>query len=299
VYFFDSNAEICSKENAYYIAKGTKEKDTLRLSFHVEKTGILVMEATYTDSTLAVKNGFFALYSEEGKGIMKKGNFINNLEDGYWIEWNDGHLTDSVLFENGTDILRITYSYYKKGNLSGRILNDSRTKTSELSSYDEDGNLVRYSKWINGSGDQTYYYSNGQAKTIETFIDKKIISIKNYKKDGTEVVDTKSKKKGEKTEEVNNQMITGAPSYPGGPAGFQSFFSRNFKPPQSLGRDGFSELVTVTFYLDKSGFAYNIRITGASNRDVETEVLAVFRRMAAWTMNGHQSFGPITYTISL
>ena len=299
VYFVDKDEKLCSKEKAVYVVRGVTEKEKFKLSYFVVATGNLVMETTYTDYTLAIKDGFFARYDEESQKILKKGYYANNLENGYWIYWNHGYLTDSILYENGKDIIRISYSYHNNGVLSSRTMNNFKIKTTELSFYNEEANLVRNTRWINGTGDQIYYYPNGQVKTIEKYKDKKIVSTKNYNPDGTEISEKKPKKNKERIADNKNQVVGGSPSYPGGSAGFESFFRRNFKQPESLGREGFSESVTVTFYLDKSGFANNIRVSGARNRDIEIEVLAVFRRMAAWTMNGHQSFGPITYTINL
>ena len=185
------------------------------------------------------------------------------------------------------------------GILTSRILNDSKTKISEVTAFDDEGKLVRFAKWINGNGDQVYFDPSGAVKSIEKYENNKMVSTKYYNPDGSEISENKSKKKEEKTAISIDQVVRGAPSYPGGSAGFESFFRRNFKPPPSLGREVFSEVVTVTFSLDKAGFANNIRVSGASNRDIEIEVMTVFRRMAAWNMNGYQSFGPITYTISL
>lgn len=106
-------------------------------------------------------------------------------------------------------------------------------------------------------------------------------------------------KKNKLPKKLSGLEFTNGPSYPGGPAGFSSFFSRNFKPPQNYSAGEFPESVTVTFYLDKAGFAKNIQVSGTSNRDLEIEITTVFRRMAAWNMNGLKSFGPITYTINL
>lgn len=298
-YYFDSNANLSAKADAYYIAKGVKDKTGLRLSFYVEKTNVLVMEATYTDSTLEVKNGRFSLYSEDGSGIIKTGNYIENKEDGYWVEWSEGKLTDSVLFQNGADFTRIVFNYYSNGNLNTRIYNDPVTRTSEVTVYRENGALQRHASWINGTGIQTTYYPTGQIEMVEVYKNKNVTSTKYFTPEGSEISQKEMRKTEEKLLSAFRGETSGTPEYPGGSAGFSSFFHRNFKSPESFGREGFSESVTVTFYLDKSGFANNIKVSGASNRDVEIEVMAVFRRMPAWNMHGYQSFGPITYTINL
>jgi antitoxin component YwqK of YwqJK toxin-antitoxin module len=298
IYFFDTNGGLCEREKAYYIAKGIKG-ESVKLRYNVITTGVAVMEASYSDTTLSVKNGYFALYAEDGSGLIKKGNYIDNKEDGYWIEWSQGLFTDSVLFENGEIMARITWSYHTNGKLSGRVLSDSRNKVAELTFYDEEGNIKRSTSWINGSGDQVYYYPNRSIKMIETYKDRKKIAVKHFLPDGKELSEKAMTKKENKLIANYKGGVTGAPSYPGGSSGFDNFFRQTFKAPQNQGTDEFPGSVTVSFYLDKAGFANNIKVAGLNNRNLEIEILTVFRRMVAWNMNGHTSFGPIVYTIIL
>ena len=302
-YFFDDNEDRCTKERAVFVAKGIKENNKIKLSYFIRSSGIKIMQVTYTDTTLRTRDGEYFLQHETGY-MMKNGRYTNGKEEGYWLYWDEKHLTDSVLYEDGKDIIRISYAYYSNGVLYTRTLNDSRTKTTEFTSYDKDGNLERNTNWVNGTGDQIYYYPDGKIKKLEEYKKKKMVSVAYFKPDGSKMKEKEFRKTEEKDNASNKKAadeVTATPgmppSYPGGSTGFMSFFQRNFKAPESL--RGMSQRVTVTFFLDKAGFAYDIRVTGSSDRNVEIEVLTVFRRMAAWTMNGYKSYGPITYTIEL
>lgn len=297
-YYLDRNQGLCVKDKAVFIAKGIQLNERFKLSYFILTTGKLIMEIMYTDLTLAIKDGLFTEYDENGQ-VKTKGNYANNKQEGYWIYWDQLHLTDSIFYEDGIDILSISYSYDQKDILNNRVLKDSKTKTLEITSFGEKGNVARHTKWIDGTGDQVYYYPNGHVKTIEKYENKKIVATKYYKPDGTEVSAKEMKKNEEKIMAGFRNQAGGTPEYPGGSAGFFSFFNGNFKASSGQGQERFSETVTVTFYLDKAGFAYNIHVSGARNREVESEIFSVFRRMPAWKMYGHQSFGPVTYTINI
>jgi antitoxin component YwqK of YwqJK toxin-antitoxin module len=233
-YYLDQNQRLCVKEKAVYVAKGAYENEKFKLSYFEFATGKLVSEIRYTDLTLAVKDGLFAEYDEEGH-VLTKGIYVNNKEEGCWLRWNRGHLIDSIIFENGMSVFSLSFSYNQDEILESRILNDSRTKTLEITSYDVDGNLSRNTKWIGGTGDQIYYYPNGQVKTIEKYKDKKIVSIEHYLPDGTKISEKEFKKQQEKImADFRKQMEEKSPSFPGGNAGFRSFFEKNFRTPQSF-----------------------------------------------------------------
>jgi antitoxin component YwqK of YwqJK toxin-antitoxin module len=292
---------MCSKEKAYYIAKGTKEKDTLKLFYYTNKTGVLVMEASYTDSTLAVKNGHYALYSDDGLGILKKGYYIKDKEEGYWMYWDQGHLTDSILYEDGIDILSISYRYDSNGILNTRELKDSKTKTFEITSFGEEGNITRHTKWINGTGDQVYYYTNGQVQTIEKYKNKKLDAVGHYRPDGTKISEKEFRKEQEKIiADLRKQIEDKTPSFPGGSAGFRSFFEKNFRTPLSFQEAVRNAVpIRISFYLDKDGYAYNIVVEESTDLDLRRAVENVFKNMPAWNMNGFKEFGPIRYNITL
>ena len=298
-YYLDKNGGLCIKEKAMYMAKGVEENNKYKLFYFILATGNLIKQISYTDFTMAVMDGPYAEYDEDGKTMMTNGNYVNNKEHGYWTYWYGGYLTDSVLFENGMDMTRVSLSYNDKGKLRSRTLNEAVTQTFEITTFDDNGNLTRHTKWVKGSGDQIFYYPTGQVKMIEKYKNKEVTRIEYFNPDGSEVSEKEMKKIEEKLSPAYTNQMGQAPEYPGGWAGFNSFFNRNFKVPASFGRQGFSDLVIVTFFLDKAGFAYDIKVSGSNNRDIEIEVLTVFRRMNAWNMHGYQKFGPITYTLNL
>ena len=310
VYFLDKDEKLCLKEKAVYLVRGNTEKEKFKLSYFVITTGDLVMETTYTDYTMAIKDGLFTLYEEESHKILKKGYYANNLENGYWIYQNNGYLTDSLLYEDGRDIMKISFSYYESGNLYTRVLNDVRTKTKEFTKWNEDGSLNQHYKFINGMGNWTRFYPNGQLKEVEYQTNGKKDSSNYYTETGiltteSEAAAFKKKEAAEFEKQISDLKIKTAgntPVYPGGSSALRAYVLNNLRiTSQSNERNPFDrvENISVIFYLDKNGRAENITIQGGSNSALQNQLFRIFRNMPAWDMKGQTKYGPVPYSINL
>ncbi len=296
-WYFDNDLNKCTKEKAVYVGSGTANGNKFKFSYYNIATNLVKLKGEFTDTTLLIKDGPFIYYDTAGKEEWK-GIFINNKEEGYWEAYSAGYLTDSILFENGLDVITIKFIYHRTGKPASRLLIELRKKIREFTGWDPAGRLESAASWVDGDGERKSYNELGKISKIETYQKNKIVSTRYFKNDGTEYTKQELARILAPSP-VINPASNMPPSYPGGWAGFNSFFNRNFKTPQSFGRDGFSDQVTVTFFLDKSGYAYDIRITGTTNREVETEIRTVFRRMSPWVMNGHKTYGPINYTLNI
>ncbi len=297
-YYFDAEFSRCEKELAVISGFGVMQDGKLKFRACNMETGKTILDGWFTDTTLTLRYGTFTYYDVNGKKETE-GDYVVNVEQGYWIVWEDGRVTDSVLFEEGNRAESVTLSYHPNFQLSRRYFIGKKGRTEETEWY-PDGTLKRDFKINSNVGVDNRYYPNGRLKSMEHVKMGKVEWGQYYKEDGTELTKAERKQKDNPSSTNGARQINSAPSYPGGQAAFASFFQRNFKVPKSLQTENISESVTVTFYLDKAGYAYDIKVTGATNREVEIEVKTVFQRMPAWLMNGFTNgFGPITQVINL
>jgi len=300
-YYFDENLNLCEQKKAVITGKGIDHDGKFKFIAKYTKTNIPLFHGEFLDSTLTYKEGLFTYFNDAGRK-ESEGAFENNVETGYWLIWSGGELSDSILYANGKKLEHIAFSH-DNGQLATRVFINSRKNSSEtIEWYTREP--VRTIKSITStegtSGEELKYYPTGKLESVTLFESGKTKSQKFYKEDGTEMTKeevSKNKKSPQEYATAAEAATRRIPTYPGGDNSFFDFFQRNFKAPKSLRNNG--QTVTVTFSLDKAGFAKDIRVSGSSDRDVEIEVMAVFRRMSAWNMNGFPAFGPITYTLNL
>lgn len=299
-YYYDKDLNNCSKNTAYYYGRGIKENGKIRFAIYNRTNGNILFKGFFTDSSLQVKDGPFTYYDSEGlEG--SEGVYVNDMEDGYWKEWRDGHLTDSILFNKGEEIARITFLYYENDSLESRVLNDSRTNTKEMTTYDDSGRLTRKAAWIDGTGDQVNYYTNGRIKSVEKYKKNIRESVTYFNEEGTEISEKEIKKEQEtRMANLRKDLQTYTPEFPGGTKALHSYFERNFRPPSNMGQQAtIVEFMNVQFYLDKKGYAYDIKVENSANFELLQAVQTLFRNMPPWNMKGLSSFGPVYYRFQL
>ena len=300
IFHFDDNLEECKPEKAIYHAKQWQENGKTRMIYFEKATGLPLMQGYYRDKTRKVKDGLFIYYDEKGnEGI--KGNFTDGKEHGYWVYWTKGYLTDSVLYDMGSDLVRTSYSFYDNGLLKSRITNDSRNKSTVILLVDDQGNPERVTNWVQGTGDQIYFYPNGKARKIEHYKNKKLVSTGYFNVDGTPVTNKKTIRENEKeTRAFWQKFKDSSPQFPGGEQGFRDQFQRHLRTPAAVLNDIRNAVVIrIIFYLNEEGRATNIQITESATIELNRAVEIAFRNMPAWDMKGHSSYGPVQYTISI
>jgi len=119
VYYFDDDLKECSAKKSVYTAKGWTENDRYGMIYFENATGLPLMRGYYRDKSRSIKDGLFIYYDENGnEGI--KGEFVEGKENGYWVSWTKGYLTDSVLYDMGKDLVRTGYVFYENGLLKSR-----------------------------------------------------------------------------------------------------------------------------------------------------------------------------------
>lgn len=298
--YFDENAGLCTKEKAVYIAKGGWNSYGLNLSFFDKKTGIRIMESTYTDTTLSVKNGLCILYDDNGVQMIKKGNYINNKEEGYWLSWRD-RLKDSTYYENGVEISKVTVSYHEGSDkLASRTFYDNKKYLGETLRWDSTGLLVSKTILVRSDEETHFYYADGKVKEIERRPFGQQPTSKYYSQNGKDITKQVLKEK-EQDELILSNWPNGGnkPAFPGGRNEFFDFIKRNFAPmPRSSLSVGSTLSFTVSFMLDRKGNAKDITVEGGWQDD-KIKMASVITRMPSWKMNGLTSYGPITIQVHL
>lgn len=300
--YFDTNGDLCEKANAFYIAKGVRDNNGVRLSFFIILTNTRVMESGYTDTTLSVKNGHFVLYEDDGVRLIKKGHYTDNKEDGYWLSWKD-RLTDSTYYEQGVAIRKVSFTYHgESGKIASRTVDDTRNNKGETLCWDTSGLLVSKTLRINSDEETHFYYTNGKIKEIERRPFGQQPSSKYYSQSGKDITKQILKEK-EQNEEILSDWPTGGdkPAFPGGRKEFFDFIFRNLKFSPGYTNTvyvGRSTMINISFMLDHAGNAKDITVKGVVH-DMEVEVISLIRRMPSWKMNGLKSYGPIRFSINI
>ena len=298
IYYFDKSINRCEKSDAIISGIGVKEQGKFKFSAYYTETGIPLFKGWFLDSTLTVKEGLFTYY--DSSGIKEsEGVFHKNVETGYWIKWIGGYLADSILYKKGQKTEQISFRYHYSGKLSGRTLFNMRNNIMDITEWYSDGSLKLKSKTGNGAGDETKYYPNGKVESVVHYRNGTVEQEEFYNDDGTEMTKEEIEKKKKSFKDILSFLAVNGPSFPNGPIGFINYFTKNFNPPKISRSGQFRQAVTVSFYLNKAGFAYDIQVSESSNKNLEIEIKSLLRRMPAWDMNGYESFGPITFTLNL
>ncbi|MCX6318480.1 MAG: hypothetical protein NTW29_14405 [Bacteroidetes bacterium] len=300
LYYFDNDFYFAHKDTAVLEARGVKENGKIKFTVVVKGTNILKLEGYYSDSTMSVRDGYFIFYNTSGLK-ESSGLFVKNLEEKYWVYWVNDVITDSVLFYHGEETLRITLLYNADNQLESRSVKNRLSGLDELVLFYEDGKQKKYSKLFSGTGESTEFYPNGTAKSKLVFKKYQRQSATYYHEDGSEMTQEEMAtylKKNEPTE--TDVYKNNKPEFPGGTKGLQSYFERNFRFPSNISQQAtMIDFLTIEFYLDKKGYAYDIKVENSANYELIQAVKELFRNMPPWNMNGSNNFGPINYRFKL
>ena len=241
--------------------------------------------------------GLFEYYHNNGK-LRSRGYFHEGLREGTWKTWNEsGQLTDSIFFRNDQPEVEVHYGY--KGNkVSAYVMSDNRTKHKIARNF-ENAILRNESEFHDREGVIRTYYGDGKTLSSVMTYGKagKITDAKYYKPNG-EAYTEKEWKANLKEEE--KRIAERAPEYPGGRTAFEAYMQKHFVMPETVGQDFRpTRTVTVSFYLNKHGKAFNIEFPPSSDPTIARKVIEVLERMPEWKMKEHEQWGPIQYTVTI
>jgi antitoxin component YwqK of YwqJK toxin-antitoxin module len=306
VYFLDKEFKSCKKQKAHYVGFGVKDNGKIKFTSYLNKTGILVLKGWFTDSTLSVKDGFFNFYDSLGFEASE-GLFKNNKEEGYWVIWSSlGNISDSIYFEDGMDIEKVSFNYGDSGNLLTRTLNNATRKIREYTKWNDDGSLNQHFRLIDGNGNWSWYYPNGMVRRMRSYVNNNEDTLKYFKDNGVAMTETEAAEERKKdidlaASAVAKSFAADGPTFPGGPSALSAFVQGQLNAmPDYIRRErGSVNSFYVKFYLNKKGYVETITVDGSAGSTLENYIFRIFRNMPAWDMKGRTEWGPVTYNLSL
>jgi len=168
----------------------------------------------------------------------------------------------------------------------------------------EDGQLRSKAFWINNTGDEKWFYPNGNIYSVSYSKKGQIISTKYYHEDGSEMTTKEFRAKEDKMKKELQQMQStvqeAQPYFPGGAAGFRSYMEHHVQfPADFLKQLPLGEKIKISFRLNQGGYAYDIKVLEFQNFDLQNAIINAFKNMPAWNMKGYKDFGPVTYVLNV
>lgn len=299
VYYFDNTFTIVPASEATYMGIGETAKGGFKFTAYQHPSGKIFVKGVFADSSLSIKNGLFTHYDSLGFA-ESEGNYVNDLREGYWVFWDNG-IKDSVLYEDGADVLYISFQYHEEnGAIASRSSSDKRANFSKTQYWDTAGVLKKV-VFVGVEGDETItYYPNGKTKSIRRRNKSNDYTTRYFDESGKDI--TKKIEKQFGTDDMQGAYFPGKldePYFKAGRKELADFIKRNldFKS-EGTQTVGSSYFVLISFMLDESGRAKDIKVKGVSQETV-LKIEGILRRMTRWEMNGHTSYGPISLNFQI
>lgn len=259
VYYMDASFASVEKSKAFFVCKGYAHEGRFKLDCFVEKNGVLVIAANFTDSSIAVPDGTYQQYYAENM-IQSQGQYLNNLKQGVWEDWNeDGYKTDSAFHDKGTILRSARYSY--------------------LYNYNKLYNGIYAYKFKDSIANNIYtnYYSDSGtlAGEMKIMVDMEIWT--SYSKDGV----------SSDTIPANVEVQA---EFPGGEMAWTRFLEKSllsFNPADHGAGNGRWQ-VMVRFMVDKYGAISNIQAETNFGYKMEQTVVQMLKNGPKWKPAIHQ-----------
>lgn len=137
------------KANGIIEARGSNMDSLFHVRFYVMQDKSLLSETDFKDSTLNVFHGKNIEFHTKGN-IASISIYNNNLLNGPMQKWNeDGQLTDSIIYNNGSVEYKATYNYINQKPIFQTFI-DSLNDTLKEAGFDADGQTV-YEVFFHGT----------------------------------------------------------------------------------------------------------------------------------------------------
>lgn len=226
IYYFDAHLNICPQSESVYTGLGSMENNLVKLDVTNNVSKQLLLMAHFSDSSLSLNQGL--LQSFFPNGIKEtEGNYEKGIQDGLWENWDTtGHLTDSIIYDNGKKTDSAKFYYYKNGVLQSYDFTDFKNDKFHEIFYNDSGKIISETSFIGQKGITKYYKDNGEE--IDTVFTKKEIEA----------------------------------SFPGGAYAWTKYISREIMKNLDLLYDnGSTGTCIVKFTVDKDGSISNVEAT--------------------------------------
>lgn len=208
--YVDGDYRLTNRAHALFGGLQIKADEGWRL-YVLYPDASLLLQMTFKDKDLRIKDGTFAVYYEN-KALSQSGNFSNNLLDGEWKTWyrnkqpkQEGQLKQGQLvgvwktwFENGQQESEITYVAPDTVVPASPPANESFDEKSLLDYPTPAGEVSSRKTWyVNGNkeselhyeqnqqeGNCYWYHDNGQPATRELYRKGKLEALDCYNDSG-------------------------------------------------------------------------------------------------------------------
>ena len=270
----------------------------------------ILMVGSYLDSAMKIKDGLLEFWYEN-KIRKNEEYYTNGNPNGLWRLWDEkGRLIDSSLFADGKLQLKTSYTFYLNDSISMHLFKDLNAKRTFAQYYYDSGGPMSQVEFLNGKEiDKKAYYKGGQLKNHFKNNEKgKQIFAKRFTEDGKEIPEQEylhqqKELQRQLEKEIRTFAETAAkniPQFNGGKIGFQTYLTQNLKIPERILKENiYFDEITVKFYLNEFGKAYNILIDGVNDSDLKNVIERFFETAPKWDMKGLKTYGPLTYKIKM
>jgi antitoxin component YwqK of YwqJK toxin-antitoxin module len=268
VYYLDNDLNFASKEQYSIIGKGYGENGLFKLDCFSKFSGIMLVSATFRDSTLAVLHGPFRTYYADAK-IESGGDYADNELDGVWQKWNkEGMLTDSSIYRKGIKMVYAQYSYYYHRTPYVNPSADTLRKA---------GYEVRYTftDSLNNIFTEKQFTISGPEESL--------LFEANFKGERGLVSDYDKTGKLTRSDSVFTRKVIEA-EFPGGDAGWRSFLQGNLKgdvPVDNNAGPG-TYTVIVRFIINSDGSLDEIEAENDPGFGMAGEAIRVLKKSPKW-----------------
>jgi antitoxin component YwqK of YwqJK toxin-antitoxin module len=251
LYYLDENLNAVEKSKSILTGKAYYENGALKMDCFAKITERLILTAIFTDSTLDELHGFFRSYHTT-LSIESEGNYIKNLKQGLWQQWDKkGQKTDSLVYENGYRVKFAKFEYYEK--------------ESTIRSY-------AFTDSFANTFTQSYFYKKGNPSSEVTFAGERGL-LKSYDSTGTNI----------KTDSVFSREEIEA-SFPGGDEAWKAYLRKNLNPdvPSNKGAPNGMYTVVVKFKVTKDGTLTDIAAETNKGYGTEDEAIRLIKKSPKW-----------------
>jgi antitoxin component YwqK of YwqJK toxin-antitoxin module len=160
-YFLSKDLVSTDNANMEIYGEGRYQNNLFKLHCFLPNRTKLLMTAYFTDSSLAVFDGEYILYHQNGK-VDTKGKYKMNKQIGIWQKWDStGNIIDSTIYENNNAIISANYNYEINGKLKSYFLKDSLKNTYHTEHYDSIGSLISKADFLGNKGIFWRYTKDG------------------------------------------------------------------------------------------------------------------------------------------
>jgi len=138
IFYFDKDLNISVKSKSVYTGEGKWDDGLFLMDLYDNKNHYHIFSAHYTDTTLAVMDGRFISYYNNGN-VENLSYYSKGKPEGLWIKWDaDKKVMDSVWYRNGEPDSSVTYYYdYRSRKLTSTVRNNFTDSSTIRTRYDE------------------------------------------------------------------------------------------------------------------------------------------------------------------